>query len=61
MTVQQAKSIYCEKINLIGDWLCVEERDYKWLALILGAALAIRTAWTLVIPAKAGIQGLGVV
>lgn len=32
----------------IANWLCVEGDDYKWLALIVGVALAIRVMWVLV-------------
>ena len=32
-------------VRSIADWLWLEEDDYKWLALIVGVALAIRVVW----------------
>ena len=34
-------------LRMIGDWLWADESDYKWLALIVSVALAIRFAWVL--------------
>ena len=49
--MKQVATIYRPKLELIGNWLRVEEGDHKWLALILGTALAVRIAWTLVFQA----------
>ncbi len=41
-------------LKAIADWLWVEEEDYKWLALIVGVALAIRVVWVLVFQTPPG-------
>ena len=35
-------------LGYVAKWLWMEEEDYKWLALIVGVALAIRVAWVLI-------------